>query len=75
MENDLNQVSPPFEILTRKSNPEPKWQGRQEEDEDDDGPSTTPYIPMIIPGLTKIFNGIVTGNLNEIFHGKIKKKT
>jgi len=40
-----------------------------DEDEDEVVPSSTPFIPQIIPGLTKIFNGIVTGNLNEIFHG------
>jgi len=45
---------------------------RQEEEDEDEVPSTTPFIPAIIPGITKIFNGILTGNLNEIFHGELK---
>ncbi|CAL8126928.1 unnamed protein product [Orchesella dallaii] len=39
------------------------------EEEEEEVPSTTPYIPAVIPGLTKIFTGLLTGNLNEIFHG------
>ncbi|ODM96561.1 hypothetical protein Ocin01_10128 [Orchesella cincta] len=43
---------------------------RQEEEDggDDDVASTTPFIPAIIPGLTKIFTGLLTGNLNDIIH-------
>jgi len=49
-------------------------QARQEDEDDDDStsppvPATTPFIPAVIPALTQIFQGILTGNLNEIFHG------
>jgi hypothetical protein len=53
----------------KKDAPSPSNNLPRQEDEEEDEPSTTPYIPAIIPGVTKIFNGLLTGNLNDIFHG------